>query len=235
MENHSKAPLIANAEPGIPTSLPGGKSFIGGKSSHFGGSSPTPTSAPQNAVLDDDVSSSPEPKQESEKNEQDKVSLTCHVCGSDVLDWHAYCPSCGADRGSGDVSKALGLELNEEDLSQYLFKGYLVKEIEIIKGHTVLFKTLLPVEVSEAEEKLVNIFRDKTPTDAQWVNTNAQISLSYGWIKFDGTSLGKTPDERYEHIGKSIGVHLMDAASKKWNLFNRAISNLLADPDAIKN
>jgi len=230
MENHGNSPLIANADPGTPTSFPGGKPFIGGRSSHFGGSK---RSDPQQETNQDrPVDTQPEVKVTPEESE---TELHCSACGSDVLDWYAYCPSCGVDRGTGDVSKALGVKLTDEDLSQYLFKGYLAKEIEVIKGHTVLFKTLLPVESGEAEEKLVNIFRDKMPTDAQWVNTNAQISLSYGWIKFDGVSLGKTPDDRFEHIGKSIGVHLMDTVSRKWNLFNRAISNLLNDPDAIKN
>jgi hypothetical protein len=60
------------------------------------------------------------------------------------------------------------------------------------------------------------------------------MNLSYGWVSFDGVSFGDTPTKRQERLEGSIGVHLLDIASKKWSLFNRAVSAMLEDPEVIK-
>lgn len=232
MENQKVMPGVVNANPGTPTQLPNGKHFIGGRSPQFGNkavSSQVPN-AYENNEQKQEVR--PEPESDPEKSADE---LQCIACGSDVKSSDAYCSSCGADQNRGDLSAALGVKLGEDDLSEYLFKGYLVKEVPLIKGHKALFKTLTPVESNKVEETVLSLFKDKDPTNDQWMNTRVISYLSYGWIKFDGTSLGETPEDRMEHLNKSVGVHLVDLASKKWNLLNRAVSSMLEEPNIIKN
>ena len=227
MENRNNAPGIAPVPQGTPTQNPDGRSFIGGKSREFQASKREPGSPA--------IATTPDIKEKPKDEEPEPSGLPCSSCGSDVLGEHLYCPTCGLEQGRKDVLKALGIKLTEEDLSEYLFKGCLIKDIPIIHGKMGTFKTLLPIEANECEDAITDRFKDRDATNTQWSNVYAQMYLSYGWIRFDGNSLGDTPEKRRDFIDKSIGVHLLDIASKKWSLFNRAVQAMLEDPDAIKN
>jgi hypothetical protein len=230
MANHSDTPGMAPVPPGTPTANPHGRSFIGGKSKEFQAARRTPTGAKMAAPPDTE-----EPQKPAEEEAPEETGIPCSSCGADVQEDHLFCSMCGLEQGRKDVIKALGVELTEEDLSEYIFKGYLVKDIPLVHGKMGTFKTLLPIEANACEDAITDRFKDKDATNTQWTNVYAQMYLSYGWIKFDGNSLGETPEKRSEFIDKSIGVHLLDIASKKWSLFNRAIAALLEDPDALKN
>lgn len=227
MANHRETPGVAPVPAGTPTENLAGKSFIGGKSKQFQGATRSVPEevrmapAPDVPVKVEDV-----PEEDQER---------CSACDGLVEDAHLFCPTCGLDLTRKDVASALSIKLTDDDIGEYLFKGYLVKEVPLIKGKMATFKTLTPAEANAAEEAVTKLFKDRDATNAQLANVYAQVYLSYGWVKFDGASLGDTPESRKEFIDNKVGVHLVDMASKKWNLFNRAISAMLEDPDVLKN
>ena len=227
MANHSDTPGVASVPPGTPTENPAGRSFIGGKSKEF--------QAAKRVSEKPTMAAPPDVPGKTEDGEPETEGMLCTACESTVLEEHIFCPTCGLEQGRKDVIKALGIELTEEDLGEYIFKGYLVKDIPLTHGKMETFKTLLPVEANACEDAITDRFKDRDATNTQWTNVYAQMYLSYGWIRFDGNSLGETPEKRRDFIDKSIGVHLLDIASKKWSLFNRAIAVMLEDPDALKN
>lgn len=224
MDNHKGTPGVAPVPAGTPTENLQGRTFIGGKSEQFQKSVRSGTAVVADTPMPE--VKKPPPKEDAE---------LCSACSEEIKKEHLYCSTCGLELGRRDIVKALGIELTEEDLSEYLFKGYLVKQVPLVHGKMATFKTLLPSESNAAETTVMEYFKDQEATNAQWSNVYAQIYLSYGWIKFDNTPLGDTAKKRREFIDNSIGVHLLDIASKKWNLFNRALAVLLEDPDALKN
>ncbi|MHC4647266.1 MAG: hypothetical protein ACYTBJ_17385 [Planctomycetota bacterium] len=229
MEKHSKeTPGVAPVPAGTPTHGLQGRTFIGGKSQQFQASAPR-----QRAQI---AASAGEPELQPKTEETaPEVETACPSCDGGVGELHLFCPTCGTDLNKSDMSKALGIELTEDDVSEYLFKGYLVKEVPLIRGKVALFKTLTSAEAEAVETSIMDKFKDKDATNSQWANSYAITSLSHGWIKFDGQSLGSTPEDRHERLNTQMGVHLIDIASKKWNMFNRAVGSLLEDPDKIKN
>ena len=220
MEKH--APGVAKVPEGTPTQDLQGRTFIGGKSREFAkGSSPQ-------------IDPIPVDEEPVEKQSKEDLDL-CASCGAELPQGASFCPSCGAETEQQNFAKMLGLELTDDDIAEYLFKGYLVKDITLVKGKKATFKTLLPTEGYEIEDKLMEMFKEKDATQNQYSNAYALINLSYGWMKFDDQSLGESPEKRMDRISKSIGVHLIDLASKKWNQFNRAVAQMLEEPDIIKN
>lgn len=226
MEKQQQPPSLARVPAGTPTETPDGRTFIGGKSKEFqqGREQLTQTSVPQQKES--------QQKQDEAKNQN---ASPCTICGGDVTDKYVFCPTCGTELNRKALAKALRIELTEEDLSEYLFKGYLVKEIPLVGDKKALFKTLLPSEAEEVDNALLSKFGDKSVTNSLYSNVYSTHILSYGWIKFDDNSLGETPEQRLKHIREHTGGHLVDIASKKWNMFNRAVSAMLEDPDIIKN
>lgn len=218
------APGIAPPQPGTPTHHPDGHAFIGGMAKEMG---------MRRNLADPEPQLQTQPEKESPKKEEKDDK--CPACGESVKEEYLFCMQCGVELGRKDVAKAIGVKLTEEDVSEYFFKGYLVKEIEIAHGKKGLFKTLLPREMDELESKMMERFRDKDVSQAQWSNVSAITGLSYGWVKFDGVSLGETPDSRFEYLMGKMGPHVIDIASKKWTILNRSVQAMLEDPDVIKN
>ena len=222
MEKH-RTPGVAPVPAGTPTENLEGRSFIGGRAREF-----APGLSPRQPKEDQ----GPEEKTE---ETSEKELLTCPACEEALHEADIYCRKCGIELGRKDVIKALGIEFTEEDISSYLFKGYLVKEIEIIKGKMATFKTLTAEEGQKVEEEVMAHFREKDATNNQWANIHAILHLSYGWYKFDDVPIVEDAAKRKDHILKAMGVHLVDMAAKKYNLFNRAVAAMLEDPEVLKN
>lgn len=217
-----EAPGIAPPLPGTPTHHPDGHAFIGGK-------------AKEMSIRRNLADPEPSPGTDSSKKEEVVEDEKCPACGEDVEKKHFFCTMCGVELGRKDIAKTLGIALTEDDVSEYFFKGYLVKEIEIAHGKRGIFKTLLPKEMDELESSMMERFKDRDVSQAQWSNISAITGLSYGWVKFDGMSLGETPGERFAYLMGKMGPHVIDIASKKWTVLNRAVQAMLEDPDVIKN
>lgn len=224
MEKQSAPRVHIPQNAGIPTHTPDGKAFIGAKSKEFQQMAGAPP--PEKMAIPEEPPKKEEPKEE--KN-------LCRGCGSDIEKECNYCPFCGLEQETGNASKGLGIKLSDEELSEYFFQGYLVKEISLVRDKKAIFKTLLPFEATEVEKKVMDVLKDGDATQRQWQNIVALVNLSYGWIKFDNQSLGETPPERYKRLDTTIGTHLIDIASRKWTLFNRSVQQMLEDPDALKN
>lgn len=213
-------PGVAPPQPGTPTHHPDGHSFIGGKSKEMG--------LRRNLV-------DPEPQENPKTEKKEKTNKKCPACGSEIDEKFSFCGMCGVELGRKDIAKTIGIKLTDEDVSEYFFKGYIVKDIEIAHGKKGLFKTLLPKEMDELESKMMERFKDRDVSQAQWSNISAITGLSYGWIKFDGVKFGETASERFDYLMEKMGPHVIDIASKKWTILNRAVQAMLEDPDVIKN
>jgi len=209
---------IAPVPVGTPTQTPNGKTFIGGKAAEFNRSTRT----------------SPQEESSSEKVALEPIDQKCSACGDTNEPDSSFCSSCGTELGIKGIEESLGVEFTDDDISEYLFKGYIAKEIPLFRDKMAVMKTLLPKEASAAEDFVVAHFQGKEATQSQWSNVDALTYLSFGWTKFDGNSLGGTQGERYATIEGTIGVHLLDIASKKWSLLNRAVTELLEGPK-VKN
>lgn len=223
MENHSNAPGVAPVPIGTPTQTPSGKTFIGGKSREF--------QAAARQVQEADIEETAKKKEEEKVDESAKP---CPVCNEPIDPKYVFCGFCGLELGRKSLVGALGIELTDDDVSEYLFKGYLAKEITLTHGKKGMFKTLLPKESYDIENKVTERFKGGDATHNQYNNYHALMNLSYGWVSFDGVSFGDTPAKRQDRLESSVGVHLLDIASKKWSLFNRAVSAMLEDPEVIK-
>lgn len=221
-----KAPGVANAAAGTPLTNKEGKSFIGGAAPEF-------KRPGTDEFANDPRTGANNAKAEAEESPPE-FEETCSGCSDPISgDW-LFCPSCGMEMNSGNYAKALSLELTEDDLSEYLFKGCLTKEVPLTAGKTAVFKTLVGGESESIETKLYEEFKDKETTQMAYLNRAAVVNLSFGWLRFDDQVLGDSPESRAERLS-NFGVHLIDMASKKWTLFNRAVGAMLENSDILKN
>ena len=130
----------------------------------------------------------------------------------------------------------LEIKLTAKDMTDYLFKGRLVKEGIFVasypaddnypptyKDFRVTFQSHTPADLAEVDEHMA-AFRDRGKYTAEGLeNEKALRLMSHVLLKADGRSLGKDHEERYKNIIKLAGG-LVALISKSWDGFNLLLS-----------
>ena len=130
-----------------------------------------------------------------------------------------------------ELEKALGIEITAEDLKEYVFKGRLSKEIELVPDVLkAVFQTLTPDEFMEIDIKTAELRAGNQHTSDGIANSVAILNLSYAWTHANGRMLSpkNEPKKRESYIVK-MGAHVVDIASVKLNEFNTLIRVILQD------
>ena len=130
--------------------------------------------------------------------------------------------------------KELEVELTSDDVTTYLFKGILAKEVSIIPGKMKgVFTTLRIKEIQEIDMKMAKL-RDEAKHTAQGIaNEEALVTLSYAWTHASGRPLGATPDEREKKI-RDMGSLFIQAASDARVKFDTLLKLALNDGATVK-
>lgn len=135
-----------------------------------------------------------------------------------------------------ELEESLEIMLEEDDIKEYIFKGRLTKEVNVIRGTLKCqFQTLTPDEYMAIDERMAEL-RDKGKhTQAGLENQQVIITLSYAWLQAAGKPISakNEPAKREEYIRK-MGAHLVDAASARFSEFNTLLKLVMQEKNFVK-
>ena len=144
------------------------------------------------------------------------------------------------DEVAEEIRKDLGIEITEDDMWQFLFKGQLTKPgVEIVPGKMVAtFKTINMNQTQAIDERLADILEKKL-LDAGFRNLQTRHVLSEGIASLNKPSspekpLGKNSSEVFTALG-NLPTLLVEKISQKWNRFvwlvNYEVNKNMEGPD----
>lgn len=183
-----------------------------------------------------------EPKEKPQEKKEDAPDLkVCprRSCKQELdSDW-SFCARCGTDLLRGGPGKRLGVEFTEEDVQDYLFKGYVVREIKVLGKHVVTLKSSQPKDLEEIDNYLMNgdwtkdaEGNQRAISDFYLQQVNSLAVTAAAVQKIDGKPIGNTVVERLEWL-KERGSAFVDLLSQRAVWFNQALTEYLKNEDNI--
>ena len=161
------------------------------------------------------------------------------TCTAELEPQWEYCPRCGADQIRGGAAKKLGIEFSEEDIQDYLFKGYVIRDIKILGKHTATMRSSQAKDLGEIDEVIMNgkwmktkEGKDKQISDFYLRQMNAMALTAIAVRKVGGQSIGETLEERMDWL-QERGSAFVDILAQKVTLFNRALTEYLKEEDSV--
>jgi len=149
-----------------------------------------------------------------------------------------YCPRCGEDLLKDDILKKLGISFTEDDLSDYLFRGYIVRDLKILGKHTMTIKSSQPQDLDEIDRVIMQGKWTKNKDGSERKvsefylrQMNAICVSAVSIVKIDGESIGDTIEERVKYLNER-GAAFLDILSQRVTWFNRALTEYLQKEDA---
>ena len=182
-------------------------------------------------------------EEEPEPEVEEKVELTVcpnQRCRRDLQkDW-SYCAVCGQDLVKDGPAARLGLKFTEEDLDSYLFKGEIVRDLNLLGSHNITVKSSQPQDMRDIDDFIMNgkwnkddKGEDRPISDFYLRQINSMCITAAAVMKMDGESIGDTLGKRVEWLDKQ-GSALVDMVSMKASWYNQAVAAYLNDKDAIR-
>jgi RNA polymerase-binding transcription factor DksA len=180
-----------------------------------------------------------ETRASAEEKEKDVAKPICKRCKKVAESEWRFCASCGKELTGEGAAKRLGIDLNEQSLQDYLFKGYIVCNIKVFGKHTITIKSSQPKDLSDIDDYLMNgeWTKDakgeaKNVSDFYLRQMNAVCVTASAVAKIDGDSIGETLVERVAWFMER-GAAFVDTVSQRVTLFNQALTEFLQDEDAV--
>jgi hypothetical protein len=168
--------------------------------------------------------------------------LTCKstFCRAVVQADAAFCGKCGFDQLRGGLTKKLGIDaFTEDDVQDYVFRGYVVRDLKVLGKHVVTVRS------SQARDlKEINAFimdgdwsktsdgKDKSVSEFLLRQMNAISLTAMAIQKMDGQSIGATLVDRVRWL-EERGSAFVDLLAQKVSLFNQALTEHLRKEDTL--
>lgn len=175
-------------------------------------------------------------------NPKEEVELTTcpnALCNAKLETGWTFCSKCGANLLRHGAAKQLDIELTEQDLEDYLFRGYILREIKVLGKHRATFKSSQANELRHIDDYMMNGSwgkdgkgRDRKVSEFYMRQLNAMCLAAAAMVKFNGDSVGDSFEERISWID-SRGSAFVDLLSQKAALFNQAVSEFLKDQEFV--
>jgi hypothetical protein len=180
----------------------------------------------------------PAPAAEVEKADADELKA-CTRCRTKLDPEWNFCGKCGADLIRGGAAKYLGISFTEDDVHDYLFKGYVIREVSVFGKFKATLKSSQPSDIKEIDEYVMEGAwrKDKDGKERQISNffleqVNTLCMTAACVQKFNGESIGNTLADRMKWMFER-GSALVDQLGQKAILFNRAITDHLKKADTV--
>ena len=176
--------------------------------------------------------STPTPPVESEANEistvdSDIKKIEEPVKSKEELEREEF------EKLKSNYETTLKTTITEQDVTDYIFKGFMTKEVEVIPGKLkATFKTLSADQLQEMRKRVDPFV--KTTGDAQAIaNENTLWTLSYVVVKLSGRDLPTDVVKKREVIGK-LATNLIGKLSVSWNTLDMLINFSLEEERFLK-
>lgn len=168
------------------------------------------------------------------------ASQACQRCRAPAPESHNFCAKCGADLMRGDFAARLGIKFSDTDVEDYIFKGFVARDLKIYGTHKITVKSSQPADTLEVDNHVMNgkWRKNKDNTDkvvsAIAEREQQMLGLTASMVlKLDGKSIGESFAERMTYLNER-GSAFVDLVSKKAMWFNRALTNHLQKADAFE-
>lgn len=182
-----------------------------------------------------------EPAAEEKPAEEEELAKVCPnaVCQIALDDKWRYCASCGHDLVREGALKRLGLTFTEGDVQDYLFKGYIVRELTILGKYKIVARSSQTKDLNDVDDYIMNgdWLKDEKGTEKQVSDfmmrqVNVLCITAMSVQKFDGKSIGEKLVDRIKWF-EERGAAFTDLAASKVTLFNQALTDYLKKEDNI--
>lgn len=131
----------------------------------------------------------------------------------------------------------LGVKVTEEDLTEYIFRGRIVKkDIVAIKNRVkVAFQTLTPSEIDAVDEYMAKLRSngDKPRTIEGTTNLRTIRQLCYAWTEINGKALPKDIEKKAEAISQ-MGVVVVNRVVEAFRMFDLLVEMALREEEFLK-
>lgn len=134
------------------------------------------------------------------------------------------------------LQERIGVELDEKDFEDYIFRGRVTKKVKISGGKVRVdgvFQTLTPKEIQEVEQLMAHAKSTRQLTDDGYKNERTLLLLSRVWLEINGRPLPADIEKRREAISK-MGSHLVDMASEALNSLETLIKIGMREDELLK-
>jgi hypothetical protein len=168
------------------------------------------------------------------------LSCKSTFCSAIVPADASYCSKCGFDQLRGGLTKKLGIDpFTEEDVQDYVFRGYVVRDLKVIGKHSVTVRSSQARDLKEIDAFIMNGDWTKTADGKEksvsefFLRQMNAISLTAMAIqKVDGQSIGATLVDRVKWL-EERGSAFVDLLAQKVSLFNQALTEHLRKEDSL--
>ena len=176
-----------------------------------------------------------------EENEGDLIYCPNDRCGGAAeasLGWK-FCGRCGTSFSRGGSAKRLGVSFLEADLEEYLFRGYVVREISMLGRYKITLKSPQSKDWGDIDQYIMEggwskkgDGSERRVSDFYLRQKNSMCVVAACMVKLNGESIGETLADRMRWL-EERGSGFLDIASDKVSLFNQAIAEFLSEADTV--
>lgn len=187
-------------------------------------------------AMDQKLDESEEEADAASEPKEDLNIKVCPNCTKTLQDEWTFCAKCGADLIRGGAAKKLGIEWTEDDLQNYVFKGFVVREIPFLKS-TISIRSSIGADTGEIDLYLMegSWRKDEKGKDRviseMLVRQMQTLAITASCLhKFGGESIGNTLEERAKYLLER-GAAMADMLNQRVVLFNTALNIYLRKAD----
>ena len=168
------------------------------------------------------------------------ASEACQRCRAPAPQSHNFCAKCGTDLMRGDFAARLGIKFSDTDVEDYVFRGYVARDLKIYGTHKITVKSSQPSDSLDIDEHVMNgewrKNKDGTEKVISEIGQRDQRMLALTAtlvLKLDGKSIGDDHVARIKYLNER-GSAFVDLVAQKAMWFNRALTTHLQKADAFE-
>jgi hypothetical protein len=182
-----------------------------------------------------------EPDEEPEEPDERMLKVCPNTrCKTKLDDEWNYCSKCGQELGRpGFAAKKLGLEFNEKDVEDYIFRGYVVRDLPFLGKHKVTLKSSQASDMEAVDKFIMNGSwakdekgEERRMSEFFMRQMNALCVTATAALKLDGNGIGNDLETRVAYL-RERGSAFVDLLSERVGLFNRALTDYLRKVDTV--
>ena len=175
-----------------------------------------------------------EEKAEAEKTKEPKLEQ-CPGCRAVLESEWNFCGKCGRDLvAERDPVKWLGIAaFTDEDVQDFLFRGYIVRDLPILGKHKIRAKSSQPKDLKDVDAYFVNgEYKDKALSQDLYKQLHTMASVATSVFSLDDKTIGEKLSEKMTWL-EERGSAFVDMITYRVALFNRAWTRYLEDQNRI--
>jgi hypothetical protein len=167
----------------------------------------------------------------------EKAPETCPDCKAEIKEGWKYCVACGRDLLMAfDPAKKLGITFTDEDVQDYVFRGFIEKEVSFLGKMRLRIRSSVTRDAREVDAFMMNKSHtadEKTRHSTFHVNQIRELAMSaMGFLALDGKAPAETLEGKIAWLSEK-GSHFSDMITVKVVLFNRAVTQFLQRRDSL--